>query len=243
MQDFGFEVMEENVSCIGVVIGFGIGGFGLIEENYSLLVKGGLCKISLFFVLLMIVNMVVGYLIIMYGLCGLSIFIVIVCILGVYNIGYVVCIIVYGDVDVMVVGGVEKVSMLLGVGGFGVVCVLLICNDNLQVVSCLWDKECDGFVLGDGVGMLVFEEYEYVKVCGVKIYVEIVGFGMSSDVYYMMLLLENGVGVVLVMVNVLCDVVIEFVQIGYVNVYGMLMFVGDKVEMQVVKLVFGDVVS
>lgn len=131
MQDFGFEIMEENVTCIGVVIGFGIGGFGLIEENYIFLMNGGLCKISLFFVLLMIVNMVVGYLIIMYGLCGLSIFIVIVCIFGVYNIGYVVCIIVYGDVDVMVVGGVEKVSMLLGVGGFGVVCVLFICNDNL----------------------------------------------------------------------------------------------------------------
>lgn len=117
--------------CVGVVVGFGIGGLMLIEENYIKLLNSGLCKFLLFYVFLIIINMILGYLLIMYGLCGLNILIVMVCIIGLYNIGYVVCMIVYGDVDVMVVGGVEKVFILIGMGGFNVVCVLLICNDDL----------------------------------------------------------------------------------------------------------------
>lgn len=104
----------------------------------------------------------------------------------------------------MVVGGVELMVLLFGIGGFVVVCVLLICNDDLVIVLCLWDKDCDGFVLGEGLGVMVFEEYEVVKVCGVKIYVEVVGFGMMGDVYYMIVL--NMDGLCCCMVVVLCDV-------------------------------------
>ena len=142
-------------------------------------------KISPFFVPSTIVNMVAGHLTIMYGLRGPSISIATACTSGVHNIGHAARIIAYGDADVMVAGGAEKASTPLGVGGFGAARALSTRNDNPQAASRPWDKERDGFVLGDGAGMLVLEEYEHAKKRGAKIYAELVGFGMSSDAYHM----------------------------------------------------------
>ncbi len=147
--------------------------------------NGGPRKISPFFVPSTIVNMVAGHLTIMYGLRGPSISIATACTSGVHNIGHAARIIAYGDADVMVAGGAEKASTPLGVGGFGAARALSTRNDNPQAASRPWDKERDGFVLGDGAGMLVLEEYEHAKKRGAKIYAELVGFGMSSDAYHM----------------------------------------------------------
>lgn len=237
MQDSGLEVTEENASRIGAAIGSGIGGLGLIEENHSSLVKGGPRKISPFFVPSTIVNMVAGHLTIMYGLRGPSISIATACTSGVHNIGHAARIIAYGDADAMVAGGAEKASTPLGVGGFGAARALSTRNDNPQAASRPWDKERDGFVLGDGAGMLVLEEYEHAKARGAKIYAEIVGFGMSSDAYHMTSPPENGAGAALAMVNALRDAAIEPAQIGYVNAHGTSTPAGDKAETQAVKSV------
>ncbi|HFW5992138.1 beta-ketoacyl-[acyl-carrier-protein] synthase II, partial [Salmonella enterica subsp. enterica serovar Tennessee] len=216
---------------------------GLIEENHSSLVKGGPRKISPFFVPSTIVNMVAGHLTIMYGLRGPSISIATACTSGVHNIGHAARIIAYGDADAMVAGGAEKASTPLGVGGFGAARALSTRNDNPQAASRPWDKERDGFVLGDGAGMLVLEEYEHAKARGAKIYAEIVGFGMSSDAYHMTSPPENGAGAALAMVNALRDAAIEPAQIGYVNAHGTSTPAGDKAETQAVKSVFGDAAS
>ncbi|MDU7187999.1 MAG: beta-ketoacyl synthase N-terminal-like domain-containing protein, partial [Klebsiella sp.] len=150
MQDSGLEVTEENATRIGAAIGSGIGGLGLIEENHSSLVKGGPRKISPFFVPSTIVNMVAGHLTIMFGLRGPSISIATACTSGVHNIGHAARVIAYGDADAMVAGGAEKASTPLGVGGFGAARALSTRNDNPQAASRPWDKERDGFVLGDG---------------------------------------------------------------------------------------------
>lgn len=179
----------------------------------------------------------------MYGLRGPSISIATACTSGVHNIGHAARIIAYGDADAMVAGGAEKASTPLGVGGFGAARALSTRNDNPQAASRPWDKERDGFVLGDGAGMLVLEEYEHAKARGAKIYAEIVGFGMSSDAYHMTSPPENGAGAALAMVNALRDAAIEPAQIGYVNAHGTSTPAGDKAETQAVKSVFGDAAS
>lgn len=243
MQDSGLEITEENAHRIGAAIGSGIGGLGLIEENHTSLVNGGPRKISPFFVPSTIVNMVAGHLTIMYGLQGPSISIATACTSGVHNIGHAARIIAYGDADAMVAGGAEKASTPLGVGGFGAARALSTRNDNPQAASRPWDKERDGFVLGDGAGMVVLEEYEHAKARGAKIYAEVVGFGMSSDAYHMTSPPENGAGAALAMVNALRDAAIEAGQIGYVNAHGTSTPAGDKAETQAVKSVFGDAAS
>ena len=240
MQDSGLEVTEENATRIGAAIGSGIGGLGLIEENHSSLVNGGPRKISPFFVPSTIVNMVAGHLTIMFGLRGPSISIATACTSGVHNIGQAARIIAYGDADAMVAGGAEKASTPLGVGGFGAARALSTRNDNPQAASRPWDKDRDGFVLGDGAGMVVLEEYEHAKKRGAKIYAEIVGFGMSSDAYHMTSPPEDGAGAALAMVNAIRDAGIEPGQIGYVNAHGTSTPAGDKAEAQAVKSVFGD---
>ena len=220
-----------------------IGGLGLIEENHTSLMNGGPRKISPFFVPSTIVNMVAGHLTIMYGLRGPSISIATACTSGVHNIGHAARIIAYGDADVMVAGGAEKASTPLGVGGFGAARALSTRNDNPQAASRPWDKERDGFVLGDGAGMLVLEEYEHAKKRGAKIYAELVGFGMSSDAYHMTSPPENGAGAALAMANALRDAGIEASQIGYVNAHGTSTPAGDKAEAQAVKTIFGEAAS
>ncbi|EOX9650738.1 beta-ketoacyl-ACP synthase II [Yersinia enterocolitica] len=239
MQDSGLEVTEANVSRIGAAIGSGIGGLGLIEENHSALVNGGPRKISPFFVPSTIVNMIAGHLTIMFGMRGPSISIATACTSGVHNIGHAARIIAYNDADVMLAGGAEKASTPLGVGGFGAARALSTRNDNPQAASRPWDKGRDGFVLGDGAGMMVLEEYEHAKKRGAKIYAEVVGFGMSSDAYHMTSPPENGSGAALAMVNALRDAGVSTSQIGYINAHGTSTPAGDKAETQAVKSVFG----
>ncbi|KQN56657.1 beta-ketoacyl-ACP synthase II [Erwinia sp. E602] len=243
MQDSGLVITDENAERVGAAIGSGIGGLGLIEENHASLVNGGPRKISPFFVPSTIVNMVAGHLTIMFGMKGPSISIATACTSGVHNIGHAARIIAYNDADVMLAGGAEKASTPLGVGGFGAARALSTNNDNPQAASRPWDKDRDGFVLGDGAGLLVLEEYEHAKQRGAKIYAEIVGFGMSSDAYHMTSPPENGAGAALAMVNALKDAQLKPEQIGYINAHGTSTPAGDKAETQAVKSVFGESAS
>ncbi|EST59230.1 3-oxoacyl-(acyl carrier protein) synthase II [Proteus hauseri ZMd44] len=237
--DSGLEVTEANASRIGAAIGSGIGGLGLIEENHTSMMNGGPRKISPFFVPSTIINMVAGHLSIMYGLRGPTISIATACTSGVHNIGHAARIIAYGDADVMLAGGAEKATTPLGLGGFGAVRALSTRNDNPQAASRPWDKDRDGFVLGDGAGVLVLEEYEHAKNRGAKIYAEVVGFGMSSDAYHMTSPAENGEGGALAMTNALKDAGIASSEVGYINAHGTSTNAGDVAEAQAVENVFG----
>lgn len=237
-QDSGLEITEENAPRIGAAIGSGIGGLGLIEENHSALMHGGPRKISPFFVPSTIVNMVAGHLSIMLGLRGPSISIATACTSGVHNIGHAARMIAYGDADAMLAGGAEKASTQLGVGGF-TPRVRSTRNDNPQAASRPWDKDRDGFVLGDGAGILVLEEYEHAKARGAKIYAELVGFGMSSDAYHMTSPPADGAGAALAMENALRDAGVTPAQVGYINAHGTSTAAGDKAETQAVKNVYG----
>ncbi|MGX8942863.1 beta-ketoacyl-ACP synthase II [Symbiopectobacterium sp. Eva_TO] len=243
MRDSGIEVTEENATRFGAAIGSGIGGLGLIEENHCSLVNGGPRKISPFFVPSTIFNMVAGHLSIMFGLRGPSISIATACTSGVHNIGHAARIIAYNDADIMLAGGAEKASTPLGVGGFGAARALSTRNDSPQAASRPWDKDRDGFVLGDGAGIMVLEEYEHAKKRGAKIYAEIVGFGMSSDAYHMTSPPENGAGAALAMQNALRDAGITSAQIGYINAHGTSTPAGDLAETHAVKSVFGEQAS
>lgn len=239
MRDSGLVVTEENAPRIGAAIGSGIGGLGLIEDNHSALVNGGPRKISPFFVPSTIVNMIAGHLTIMCGLRGPSICVATACTTGVHNIGHAARIIAYNDADVMLAGGAEKGSTPLGVGGFGAARALSTRNDDPQAASRPWDRDRDGFVLGDGAGVMVLEEYEHAKKRGAKIYAEVVGFGMSSDAYHMTSPPENGAGAALAMVNALRDAGIAPSRVDYINAHGTSTPVGDKAETYAVKSVFG----
>ncbi|ADP12258.1 3-oxoacyl-(acyl-carrier-protein) synthase II [Erwinia sp. Ejp617] len=240
MQDSGLEITEENACRIGAAIGSGIGGLGLIEKNHASLMNDGPRKISPFFVPSTIVNMIAGHLTIMFGMKGPSISISTACTSGVHNIGHAARIIAYNDADVMLAGGAEKGSTPLGVGGFGAARALSMRNDDPHAASRPWDKDRDGFVLGDGAGVVVLEEYEHAKKRGAKIYAEVVGFGMSSDAYHMTSPPENGAGAALAVVNALKDAHLSAEKIGYINAHGTSTLAGDKAEVQAVKSVFGD---
>lgn len=238
MQDTGIEITEENAKRIGCAIGSGIGGLGLIEENHSALINGGPRKISPFFVPSTIVNMIAGHLSIIYGLKGPSITIATACSSGVHNIGHAARMIAYGDADGMLAGGGEKASTPLGIGGFGAARALSTNNDNPQAASRPWDKDRDGFVLGDGAGILFLEEYEHAKKRGAKIYAELVGFGMSGDAYHMTSPPEDGSGAALAMECAIRDAGITPEQVGYINAHGTSTPAGDKAETQAVKSIF-----
>ncbi|WP_127956390.1 beta-ketoacyl-ACP synthase II [Serratia microhaemolytica] len=239
MQDAGLEINEGNAERIGAAIGSGIGGLGLIEENHSALVAGGPRKISPFFVPSTIVNMIAGHLTIMYGMKGPSIAIATACTSGVHNIGHAARMIAYNDADVMLAGGAEKGSTPLGIGGFGAARALSTRNEAPQAASRPWDKDRDGFVLGDGAGMMVLEEYQHAKNRGAKIYAEVVGFGMSSDAHHMTSPPEDGAGAASAMRNALRDAGLATSQIGYINAHGTSTPLGDRAEAQAVKSIFG----
>lgn len=172
-KDSGIEVTDENAPRIGVAVGSGIGGLGLIESNHEKMLKASSPrKLSPFFVPSTIINMISGHLSIMFGLQGPNIAITTACTSGVHNIGHAARMIAYGDADVMVAGGAEKASTTLGMGGFGAARALSRRNDDPQAASRPWDKDRDGFVLGDGAGVVVVEEYEHAKARGAKIYAE-----------------------------------------------------------------------
>ncbi|MCO6545692.1 MAG: beta-ketoacyl-ACP synthase II [Gilliamella sp.] len=238
IRDAGIEITNENAERIGCAIGSGIGGLGLIEENHSALVNGGPRKISPFFVPSTIVNMIAGHLSIIYGLKGPSITIATACSSGVHNIGHAARMIAYGDADAMLAGGGEKASTPLGIGGFGAARALSTNNDNPKAASRPWDKDRDGFVLGDGAGIMFLEEYEHAKKRGAKIYAELVGFGMSGDAYHMTSPPADGSGAALAMKCALRDAGITPEQVGYINAHGTSTPAGDKAETQAVKSIF-----
>ena len=238
MQDSGLEVTEENATRIGAAIGSGIGGLGLIEENHSSLVNGGPRKISPFFVPSTIVNMVAGHLTIMFGLRGPSISIATACTSGVHNIGQAARIIAYGDADVMVAGGAEGAVCTLGMGGFAAMKALSTRNDDPATASRPWDKGRDGFVMGEGAGVVVLEELEHAKKRGAKIYAELVGFGMSSDAYH--ITAPNVDGPALAVTRALKDAGLNAADVDYVNAHGTSTPLGDANETNALKLALGE---
>ncbi len=240
VQDSGLEITEENAQRVGVAVGSGIGGLGLIEENHAKMLTSGPRKLSPFFVPSTIINMIAGHLSIMFGMKGPNISIVTACTSGVHNIGHAARMIAYGDADAMVAGGAEKASTPLGMGGFGAARALSTRNDAPQDASRPWDKDRDGFVLGDGAGVLVLEEYEHAKARGAKIYAELAGFGMSGDAYHMTSPPADGAGAALAMQNAINDAKVDIANIGYINAHGTSTPAGDIAETNAVKSVFGD---
>ncbi len=239
-EDSGLEITEQNASRVGVAIGSGIGGLGLIEENHSKYLKSGVRKLSPFFCPSTILNMVSGQLSIKHGLKGPNIAIVTACTSGVHNIGQSARMIAYGDADVMLAGGAEKASTELGIGGFCAARALSTRNDSPQQASRPWDKDRDGFVLSDGAGVLVLEEYEHAKARGAKIYAELCGFGMSADAYHMTSPPADGAGAALAMENCIKDAKIDKKLIGYINAHGTSTNAGDIAETNAVKSVFAE---
>nr|WP_251372555.1 beta-ketoacyl-ACP synthase II [Rheinheimera oceanensis] len=239
-RDSGIEITEQNAPRIGAAIGSGIGGLGLIEENHTKLLNSGPKRLSPFFVPSTIINMIAGQLSILLGLQGPNISIVTACTTGVHNIGHAARMIVYGDADVMIAGGAEKASTPLGMGGFGAARALSTRNEAPEQASRPWDKGRDGFVLGDGAGVMVLEEYEHAKARGAKIYAELVGFGMSGDAYHMTSPPENGAGAALAMKNALKDAQVSPEQVAYINAHGTSTPAGDIAETMAIKSVFAN---
>jgi 3-oxoacyl-[acyl-carrier-protein] synthase II len=239
-QDSGLQVTDENAERIGVAIGAGIGGISTIEQNVKNFEKSGPRKISPFFVPASIINMISGHVSINKGLKGPNIAVTTACTTGTHSIGLAARMIQYGDADVMFAGGAEKASSQLGIGGFASARALSTRNDSPETASRPWDKDRDGFVLGDGSGVLVLEEYEHAKARGAKIYAELVGFGMSGDAYHMTAPPESGAGAALSMKNAIKDAKINPADIQYINAHGTSTPAGDIAETQAVKDIWGD---
>lgn len=240
MEDAGLEVTDENAHRIGVALGSGIGGLPMIEKNYNALLKSGPRKISPFFIPGAIINMAAGYLSIMRGLKGPSISIVTACTTGVHNIGEAARMIKYGDADVMVAGGAEMATCPLGLGGFSAMRALSTRNDEPEKASRPWDRDRDGFVLGDGAGVIILEEYETAKRRGAKIYAELAGFGMSSDAYHITQPHNEAEGFYHCMQNAINDAKMNIEDINYINAHGTSTPLGDELEVMGVKRVFGE---
>jgi len=243
IRDAGLEVTEANAGRMGVSIGSGIGGIGTIEEGTLTVEHKGPRRMSPFFVPSAIINMIAGNLSIMYGMRGPNIAITTACTTGTHSIGFAARMIQYGDADVMVAGGAEMATTPVGLGGFAAARALSSRNDNPQAASRPWDKDRDGFVLGDGAGVMVLEEYEHAKARGARIYAELIGFGMSGDAYHMTSPPENGSGAASSMNNAILDAGISAGMIPYINAHGTYTPAGDKAECQAVKSVMGSAVG
>lgn len=240
LDDSGIEVTEANAERIGVAMGSGIGGLPYIERSYAAYLKGGARKISPFFVPSAIINMVAGNLSIMRGLKGPNISIVSACATGTHNIGDAMRMIAYGDVDAMVAGGAEMATTPLGIGGFAAARALSTRNDDPARASRPWDKDRDGFVLSDGAGALMLEEYEFAKARGARIYCELVGFAWNSDAFHMTQPSQGGEGAAACMLKALKDGGVDPTEVGYINAHGTSTPAGDLAETMAVKRALGD---
>ena len=238
--DAGLEVTDENAPRIGVAVGSGIGGITGIEKGREAYEKGGPRKISPFFVPANIINMISGNLSIMYGFKGPNIAISTACATGTHSIGDAARMIEYGDADVMIAGGAEMATSPCGLGGFCAARALSTRNDDPQAASRPWDKERDGFVLADGAGVVVLEEYETAKARGATIYAELVGYGMSGDAYHMTQPAEGGEGAQRCMEAALHNGGVNPEHVDYINAHGTSTPVGDIAETKAVKATFGD---
>ena len=240
IDDSGIEITDENADRIGVAIGAGIGGLPGIEAGYDAYLKGGPRKISPFFVPSNIINMIAGNLSIMYGMKGPNTAIVTACSSGTHNISSAGRMIQYGDADVMIAGGAEMSTSKTGLGGFAAARALSTRNDDPTAASRPWDKDRDGFVLGDGAGIVVLEEYEHAVKRGAKIYAELIGSGMSSDAYHMTMPSKGGEGAARCMVNAMNDAGIAADEIDYINAHGTSTPAGDAAESQAVRTALGN---
>ncbi len=240
MDDSGLEVTEANAERIGALIGAGIGGILGIEEQTAKYLEGGPRKISPFYIPSTIINMLPGQLSIMKGIKGPSFSAVSACATSNHSIGMAMRMIQYGDADVMIAGGAERGSSPTSVGGFCSMKAMSTRNDDPAAASRPWDRDRDGFVLGDGAGILVLEEYEHAKARGARIYCELVGFGASSDAYHMTAPSENGEGPARCMAMALKDAGLNPDQVEYLNAHGTSTPLGDLAETLAMKRAFGD---
>lgn len=240
LKDSGLEVSPANAERIGVNIGSGIGGIVMIQETHNALLQGGPRKISPFFVPGSIINMTSGYLSIMFGLKGPNLASVSACTTANHSIGESARSISYGDADVMIAGGSEAAVATLTIGGFSAARALSTRNDDPQTASRPWDTGRDGFVLGEGAGVLVLEEYEFAKARGARIYAELAGFGMSADAYHMTSPAEDGEGAARCMNNALKDAGLTHTDVDYINAHGTSTPLGDVAETVAIKRCFGD---
>ena len=240
IRDSGIEVTADNAPRIGVSMGSGIGGIGSIETQHNALLKSGPRRVSPFFVPSSIINMISGNLSIMFGLKGPNMAIGTACATGTHSIGDAARMIQYGDVDAMVAGGAEYATTELGLAGFAAARALSTRNDEPTKASRPWDADRDGFVLADGAGAVMLEEYEHAKARGAKIYAEVLGFGMSGDAYHMTLPSEGGEGAGRCMKTALANAGVEPSQINYINAHGTSTPAGDVCETSAVKSVFGE---
>ena len=240
IQDSGLQVTESNAQRIGIAIGSGIGGLPSIERNHAVLLESGPRRLSPFFIPSALINMISGHLSIQYGMKGPNIALVSACTTGTHNIGVAARTIAYGDADVMVAGAAEMASTKLGIGGFAAMRALSTRNDAPEKASRPWDKDRDGFVLGDGAGVIVLESYEHAKARGAKIYAELVGFGMSADAHHMTTPHPEGLGAATSMEAALADAGMSPNAVQYINAHGTSTPAGDELEVLGIKRTFGE---
>jgi len=237
IEDSGLEVTEQNAARVGAAIGSGIGGIGAIENTYDVLQNKGPRRVSPFFVPGSIVNMIAGDLSVKYGFQGPNLAVVTACTTGTHNIAMAARLIQAGDADAMIAGGSEMATTPVGLGGFAAARALSTRNDDPTVASRPWDKDRDGFVLSDGAGVLVLEEYEFAKARGAQIYAELIGVGMSGDAYHMTSPPPDGAGAAASMRNAIADAKIDASSIDYINAHGTSTLAGDVAECLALKTV------
>lgn len=240
IEDSGIEITEENAPRIGAAIGSGIGGLPYIEKIHNAFLEGGSRKITPFFVPASIINMIAGNLSIRYGFRGPNLSIVTACATGTHNIGDAARLIEHGDADVMIAGGAEMATCALGISGFAAARALSTRNDDPQTASRPWDTDRDGFVLGDGAGIVVLEEYEYARRRGAHIYAELAGYGMSGDAFHMTQPRSDGSGAQQCMINAIRDAGISPQDVDYINAHGTSTQAGDLGEVKAIKSTFGE---
>jgi 3-oxoacyl-[acyl-carrier-protein] synthase II len=240
IRDSGIEVPEANAHRYGVAVGSGIGGVHTIEQNHSKMLEAGPRRVSPFFVPATIINMISGHLSITHGMTGPNFAIVTACTTGTHSIGLAARMIQHGDADVMVAGGAEYCSTPIGMAGFCAARALSQRNDAPTKASRPWDRDRDGFVLSDGAGCIVLEEYEHAKARGARIYAEFIGFGMSGDAHHITAPPEDGRGAYGCMINAMRDAGVNPEQVDYVNAHGTSTELGDVAETVAFKHAFGD---
>jgi 3-oxoacyl-[acyl-carrier-protein] synthase II len=239
-KDSGLEVTSENAERIGVHIGSGIGGLNTIEAGTHTLIEKGQRRISPFYIPMSIINMISGNLSIRFGLQGPNLAMVTACATATHAIGDAARLIEYGDADVMVAGGAESAITPTGIAGFGNARALSGRNDDPATASRPWDRDRDGFIMGEGAGIVVLEELEHARKRGARIYAELAGFGMSGDAYHMTSPAEGGEGAARCMRNALRNAGINIDQVQYINAHGTSTPLGDKAETNAAKVAFGD---
>lgn len=240
LRDAGIDPRPADPERYGIIVGSGIGGLPMIEATHSEYLTNGPRRISPFFIPATIINMISGNLSIMYGFQGPNLAIVTACTTATHCIGEAARLIRYGDADVMVAGGAEATVSPLAIGGFSAAKALSTRNDDPTTASRPWDVGRDGFVLGEGAGVLVLEEYERARARGARIYCEIAGFGMGADAYHMTAPCEDGAGAARCMRNALRDAGIAPEEVDYINAHGTSTPLGDKAETLGVKVALGD---